>query len=298
MTSAGERPTPLRLALDRIVAAAVSGVTGREVRLRLGPHEVDFIIDELNLTPTLWTGQASPARATDEVIDVAFELGEIAQRNTFNPFGFSFDAAKAITGSINRLTGARSEVGLTELPIAEAASVAAHRLGDSSLPAARVTASCATIGVRSRSLVGDAFDITFSQVAISGAANSEELAEWLRLADVQVPEWGILSIESDNLLLLRHQRFAWLPQLVLTVGLVDDTAAVELNHVAFAGKVLALPKFTRKKWAVTAPELGLSLAFQGVSTGPDLITVEATQAEWIRPTSLEELQKLSRLNRL
>jgi hypothetical protein len=292
MTSAGGTPTLLRLALDQIVDVVASGVTGQGVRLRLGPHEVDFIIDELNFAPALWNGPASPAQATDELIDVAFEMGEIAQRNMFNPFGFSLDAAKAITGSIDRLSGARSEVGLTEMPIADAASVAVHKFADSSLPAAKMTASCAGIGLRSRSIVGDAIDITFSQVAITGTASSEELAEWLRLADVQVPEWGTLSIESENVLRLGHRRLAWLPQLVFNVGLVDDAAVIELNEVAVAGKLLTLPKYARRKWEVTPSALGLSLAFEGVSTGPDLITIDATQAEWTRRTSLEELQKV------
>ena len=292
MTSAGGTPTLVRLALDRIVDVVASGVTGQRVRLRLGGHEVDFIIDDLNFTPALWNGPASPAQATDELIDVAFEMSEIAQRNMFNPFGFGLDAAKAITGSIDRLSGDRSEVGPTEMSIVEAASVAVHKSADSSLPAAKVTASCAGIGLRSRSIVGNAIDITFNQVAMTCTASSEELAEWLRLADVQVPEWGTVSIESENVLRLRHRRLAWLPQLVFNVGLVDDAAVIELNEVGVAGKLVTLPKYARRKWAVKPSDLGLSLAFEGLSTGPGFITIDATLAEWTRRTSLEELQKL------
>lgn len=280
--------------MARIVTAAARGLTGREVRVHLGSHEADLIIDELNLEPPpLWNGPSSSAQAADEVIDVAFELGEIAQRNFFNPLGFGLDAAKAITDSIDRWISALPDAGITELQIGEAASVAAHKLADPRLPAALLTASCSSIRLRSRSIVLDAIDITFGQVAVTGSANSEELADWLRVAEVEVPPWATMSIESDNTIRLRHRRFSWLPQLVVAVDVVDGVVVVELNQIILAGKLLMMPKSTRKKWTVAPSQLGLSFAVEGVSTNDDLITLRATQPEWIHSTSLEQLQKLS-----
>jgi hypothetical protein len=294
MAAAGERSTALSSALNRIVAGVAGGLTGREVRLNMGGHEVDLVIDQLDLTPApLWNGPPGPTQTAEEVIDIAFDLGEIARRNLANPLGFSFDAAKAITGSIDRWWGLRSDLSLTDLPIAAAASVAAHKLADSSLPAARATASCSDIRLRSRSIVGGAIEITFVGVAVTGTVDSEQLVEWLRLAGLAVPAWGILSIESDEVLRFRHRRVAWLPQLVLAVGVVDGAVVVEVNHVAFAGKLLTLPESRRKKWTATASRSGLSLEVRSAFTGHDMLSIEATQDRWTRSMSLEQLQKLS-----
>ncbi len=295
MAAGGARSMPLTSALNRIVAGAAGGLTGREVRLHMGGHEVDLVIDKLDLTPApLWNRPRGPMQTADEMVDIAFEMGGIAQRSLHNPVGLGFDTAKAITNSIDRWMGVRSGLGLTELPLASGASVVAHKLADSRLPAARVTASCSGIRLRPKLIVGDAIEIMFRRVAVSGAINSEQLTEWLRLAGVDLPAWGILSIEPDQVLRFRHRRVAWLPQLFLSVAVTDGTVVVELDHVGFAGKLFMLPKSRRRKWTATAAQLDLSLEVGGVFTGRDMISIQATQAQWTRSMSLEQLHKLSR----